>query len=66
MADGGQGQSQGKFFLGWTDGRTADKKRRENFVLGSPIFVSSMSSLIKKGIESFASFGEKIVMEVVA
>ena len=42
-ADGGQGQSQGKFFMGRRMGgrrmggrRMADKNRRKNFVLGSP------------------------------
>ena len=35
-SDVGQGQGQEKFFFGRTDGRTAEKKRRKNFVLGSP------------------------------
>ena len=37
-AEGGQRQSQEKFFLGGRMGgrRRADKKRRKNFVLGSP------------------------------
>ena len=37
-AEGGQSQSQEKFFWGGRIGgrRTADKKRRKNFVLGSP------------------------------
>ena len=26
----------GEVFYGWTDGQTADKKRRKNFVLGLP------------------------------
>ena len=27
----------GEVFYGQTDGRTADKKRRKNFILGSPV-----------------------------
>ena len=39
-AEGEQGQTQEKFFLDGQMGgqRTADKKRRKNFVLGSPYF----------------------------
>ena len=32
------GAKSGEVFLGWTEGRTAYKKRSKNFFLGSPLF----------------------------
>ena len=38
---GGTGAKSGEVVLGRTEGRTADKKRSKNFVLGSPVIVCS-------------------------
>ena len=48
-SDGGRrtGAMSGEVFFGRTDGRTVDKKRRKNFVLGSPVFWAKMKQLSK-------------------
>ena len=40
----------GEVFYGRTDGWTADKKRRKNFVVGSPLFIQEIKIYNKNNI----------------
>ena len=59
--EGGQRQSQEKFFLGGRMGGrgTVDKKRRKNFVLGSPSILLNFRSWVKKNVKNELSNSSK-------
>ena len=61
-SDVGQGQCQEKFFMvGRMVGRqTAEKKRRNNFVLGSPVFRHLVQIFVAYNLNCYAELGKRV------